>query len=140
MNRGLIRSGFVLFLLSLITGFIVPVLPIPRLGLSAHTIGVISCLLLISVGVVWDSIIIGPGPKKALHWLWILVGFGNWFATLLAACIGGSTFMPIAGSGATPTGVMAGIVDGVIAGVGIGSILAVLLVIWGLRGNGQASE
>ena len=40
MNRRIIRHGFVLILIALVTGFLLPAMKIPRLGLSAHTIGI----------------------------------------------------------------------------------------------------
>ena len=54
MNVSLFRYAFVLILLSLIGGFFIPAMAIPRLGLSAHTIGTLSGILLIAVGAIWQ--------------------------------------------------------------------------------------
>jgi len=136
MNRSLIRWGFVLFLLSLATGFAVPMLKSPRLGLSAHSIGVMSGLMLIAVGVIWDKLNIGAAGRRVLYWLWVAMGVGNWAGTLAAAYFGGSQLMPIAGGGQTaaPAGEM--LVTIVIIAVSVISVAAVSMVLWGLRGNG----
>ena len=52
MDRGLLRHGFVLIAAALCSGFVIPAAKIPRLALSAHTIGVLSGVLLIAVGLV----------------------------------------------------------------------------------------
>ena len=49
MNPSLFRHAFVLLLLSLIGAFFVPNMAVPRLGLSAHTIGVLSAALLLGI-------------------------------------------------------------------------------------------
>ena len=52
MNRNIIRHGFVLILLSLVGGLLLPAMSIPRLGLSAHTIGLLSGVLLLALGAI----------------------------------------------------------------------------------------
>ncbi len=135
MNRSLLRWGFLLFLFSLITGFAIPSLKSPRLGLSAHTIAVVSSLIVIAVGVIWDSLKLESSTKRFLKWLWVVVGYGNWLGTLLAAIFGGSQLMPISGSNVTPTPAQEMIVTTVIIAVSVLSLAAVLVVLWGLRGN-----
>ncbi len=135
MNRSLIRLGFLLFLLSLLTGFLVPALKSPRLALSAHTIAVLSSLVLIAVGIIWNSLRLGAGAKRLLFWLWVLACYGNWLGTLLAAMFGGSQLMPIAGANAVSSPGQETVVMIVIISIGLISIIATLMVLWGLRGN-----
>ena len=135
MNRSLLRWGFFLFLLSLLTGFAIPSFKSPRLGLSAHTIAVVSSLIVIAVGIVWDSLELGSTTKRYLKWLWVVVGYGNWFGTLLAAVFGGSQLMPVTGSKVPPTPAEDMIVTAIIIPISMLSLLAVLMVLWGLREN-----
>jgi len=52
MNRTLLRLGFVLVLLALLAGLVVPQFRNPRLGLVAHTVGLLGGLLLVVPGAV----------------------------------------------------------------------------------------
>lgn len=71
MNKDIIRHGFVLILLSLITGLFVQAMAIPRLGLSAHTIGIFSGVLLIGIGAVWPLFTLTVLQKQVLYWTWL---------------------------------------------------------------------
>lgn len=135
MNRTLLRWGFLLFLISLLTGFVIPALKSPRLGLAAHTIAVVSSLIVIAVAIIWDSLRLTATTKRILHWTWIAVGYGNWLGTLLAAIFGGSQLMPVTGSTVTPTPAQEMIVTLTIIPISVLSLAAVLMVLWGLRGN-----
>jgi hydroxylaminobenzene mutase len=97
-SQKLLRYGVILFLLGLITGFIIPILENPRMGLSSHLEGVQNGMLLIIFGLIWNKLTL---TDKYLKWGYALAIFGtftNWFTTLLAAIWGaGSEMMPIAG-------------------------------------------
>ena len=71
MNRSMIRHGFVLMLLALVGGFFVPVMEIPRLAVSAHTIGVLSGVLLIAVGAIWQQFVLTSGQATLMYWSWL---------------------------------------------------------------------
>ncbi len=53
MTDGLIKHGFILIFLALVTGFVIPQAESPRLTLSAHTIGLLSGILLLAVAGIW---------------------------------------------------------------------------------------
>jgi hypothetical protein len=56
-NRDLIRHGMGLFVLGLLTGFLIPSLTSPRLALAAHVEGLLNGMFLILVGgVVWKAL------------------------------------------------------------------------------------
>lgn len=135
MDRSIIRHGFVLILLALLAGFAVPAMKVPRLGLSAHVIGLISGLLLIAVGLVWQRLRLSDKIKNVLYWMWLVVAYGNWLGTLLAAIAGGSQLMPIAGNNAMPEPVLDVLITTIIGIVSLLSISALAATIWGLRGN-----
>jgi len=89
MNTGIIRHGFVLILLALISGLFIQAMPIPRLGLSAHTIGILSGVLLLAIGAVWPSFVLSV-RQKAAHVLVVGVLELYELAGLLARCRDGS--------------------------------------------------
>jgi hydroxylaminobenzene mutase len=95
-ERLLIFTGIWLFLAGLITGFAIPLMDNPRVGLSSHLEGVLNGVFLIALGAVWKRIaLVGRSHTAALS----LVLFGtvaNWLATLLAGLWGTGAMMPIA--------------------------------------------
>lgn len=98
-TRRFIGYGILLLLLGLITGFLIPLLKNPRLGLSSHLEGVLNGMLLIIFGLIWPKLTL---TDKLQKWSYALALFGtytNWFTTLLAGLWGaGSELMPIAGA------------------------------------------
>jgi hydroxylaminobenzene mutase len=96
-SHRLIQLGFLLFLVGLLTGFVVPVLANPRMGLSSHLEGVLNGIFLIVLGLVWSRLDLGEVMKATTFWLSMYGTFANWAATLLAAIWGaGLSSMPIA--------------------------------------------
>jgi hydroxylaminobenzene mutase len=102
-ERLLISAGIWLFLAGLITGFAIPLMENPRVGLSSHLEGVLNGVFLIALGSVWRRIgLTGRTHTVALG----LVLFGtvaNWLATLLAGLWGTGAMMPIAAAGRSGT-------------------------------------
>ncbi|RFF30872.1 hypothetical protein DZC52_06410 [Wenzhouxiangella sediminis] len=101
MNRSLIRHGFVLILLALVGAFFIPAMALPRLGLSAHTVGVLGGVLLIAVGGVWPAFSLAPRSQALLAFSWPAAGYLNWSGCLLGAVLGAGRATPIAAAGTT---------------------------------------
>lgn len=133
MDRNLVRSGFVLVLLSLLTGLLLPVLTNPRLGLSAHLAGLMSGTLLALVGVIAGTLTLGERGRRLLTWSWVYAGYSNWVAALLGAAFGASKLTPIAGAGTAGTPLQEAIVYALLITVVVSSLVAVCTVLWGLR-------
>jgi hydroxylaminobenzene mutase len=99
-KRSLIWHGLVLFFLGLLTGFVVPSMTSPRLGISAHMEAVMNGMFLILVGgVVWDLLGLSRRIATAVYWLLLCSAYGNWLFCLLAAVFGASKMLPVAGAG-----------------------------------------
>ena len=129
----LIQLGIILFLAGLLTGFVIPLLENPRVGLSSHLEGVMNGLLLVALGVIWPRLTLG---RRALRLTFGLAVFGtvaNWVGTLLAGIWGTGAMMPIAAAGQQGTPVQELIVAGLLLALSFAMVLAVALVIWGLR-------
>jgi len=54
-------AGVLLFLLGLLTGFAIPALRSPRIGLSAHVASIQSGIALVAFGLVWPRLALSPG-------------------------------------------------------------------------------
>jgi hypothetical protein len=69
----LLWHGFLLFLLGLLTGFAVPALTNPRMGLSAHLEGVMNGVFLVVLGLVRERLVLSARAVTALFWLALYV-------------------------------------------------------------------
>jgi hydroxylaminobenzene mutase len=135
MNRALIRWGFVLILLALIGAFFIPAMALPRLGLSAHTVGVLGGILMIAVGAVWPVFSLGGRARALLAASWAAAGYLNWAGCILGAALGAGGATPIAARGATGPDGAEWLVGGMLLAAAAASLLAVALSLWGLRGG-----
>ncbi len=100
----LILYGIILFLLGLITGFIIPTMQNPRMGLSSHLEATMNGMFLILMGLVWPKLQLSDRLHKWAYGLLLFGTYVNWGTTLFAAVIGaGSELMPLAGNNLTGT-------------------------------------
>ena len=65
MERNLVKHGLILIFLSLLTGLIIPATEAPRLALSAHTIAMISGVLLLALSAVWNRVVLSKGQEAS---------------------------------------------------------------------------
>ena len=135
MERSLLRHGFVLILLALLGAFLVPLAALPRLAVAAHTIGVLSGLLLLLLGVIWPQFGLGKGQLRLLKWSWLLSSYLNWLACLVGAQIGAGGMTPVAAMGQTGSAAAELAIAISLISVALISLLAVSLSLWGLRGE-----
>lgn len=61
ISRKIIAAGTILFLLGLITGFIIPLVENSRMGLAGHLEGVMNGTFLIAAGSVWTRLVLSTG-------------------------------------------------------------------------------
>ncbi|MBP6353617.1 MAG: hydrogenase [Acinetobacter sp.] len=133
MNIILLRHAFVLILLSLIGGLLIPAMNIPRLGLSAHTIGVLGSVLLLAIGAIWQHFQLSPTQSTWLKWSWLYSSYINWLACMLGGFLGAGKMTPIAAAGYIGNSTVEILVAMLFISVGIASFVAVGLSLWGLR-------
>ena len=133
INRRLKFLGMLLFLLGLITGLALMSFTNPRMGLAAHLEGVMNGLFLIAAGFLWNELNLSPGKLKAAYWLLLYGTFANWSFTLLSALLGTSKINPIAGAGHTGSAAQEAILTAGFTSVGISMLLAVSILLYGLR-------
>jgi hydroxylaminobenzene mutase len=135
MERSLLRHGFLLILLALLGAFLVPLATLPRLAVAAHTIGVLSGLLLLLLGVIWPQFRLRAGQLRLLKWSWLLSSYLNWLACLVGAQIGAGGMTPVAAMGQTGSAAAELAIAISLISVALISLLAVGLSLWGLRGK-----
>jgi len=97
MELLLFRTGLILFLLGLLTGFAIPALKNPRMGLSSHLEATSNGVFLIVLGLLWPHLDLSHGWALTAAYLLIYAAYANWLATLLAGVWGaGRKLAPIA--------------------------------------------
>lgn len=122
-----------LILLALISGLLVPAMHIPRLGLSAHTIGILSGTLLIAIGAIWKELALSPRHLQILFWAWLYASYVNWLGCLVGAIFGAGKMTPLASAGAQGPAFAEALVAILLTSVAVVSFVAVGMSIRGLR-------
>lgn len=97
----LIRAGFMLFTLALLTGLAVPVFANPRMAVAAHLNAILGAIVLIVVGLVWGLLVMSPAQARLTRATFVFSGYAAWGTACLAAAWGTSRLTPIAGEGHT---------------------------------------
>jgi hydroxylaminobenzene mutase len=133
MNLRLLRYGFILVFISLALSLFIPAMAVPRLALSAHTIGVMSGILMILVGAIWPVFALRPVQATTMEWCWIYSGYANWLGCMIGAATGASAMTPIA-AGTNPGPFIAeALVMVLLITTGLTALVAAGLAVWGLR-------
>ena len=140
LGHKLIRYGVLLFLLGLITGFAIPAMQNPRMGLSSHLEGVQNGMLLILFGIIWTRLHLS---NRTLTWGYFLALFGtytNWGTTFLAGIWGaGSEMMPIAGGDFYGVAWQEMVIKFGLLSLSIAMVIVSGILLWGLRGSASES-
>ena len=139
-SHRLLWHGVLLFLLGLMSGFVIPFMVNRRMGLSDHLIGTLGGTFLAVLGLMWSHLRLSRSLLKTTFWLALYGSYANWFTTLLAAVWGTHANAPVTGVEfhAHPW-------QEFIAAFGFNSLAAAmvivcLLLLYGLRGTPAGSS
>ncbi|MBC8029075.1 MAG: hydrogenase [Pyrinomonadaceae bacterium] len=132
-RRYLIGAGILLFLIALIFGLIFPRLANPRMGLSAHLIGLQGGVFLAVLGLIWSELNLSPSLAKATIWLGLYGCYGNFVTNVIAAAYATNRLQPIFGSGKFAGDVPENIVSFGLITIAAAIAACCVLVLWGLR-------
>ena len=131
----LISAGILLFLLALLLGMsmVLPWLSNPRMGLTAHLVGLLGGLFLLALGSVWREQHLSPRLATVAFWLVLYATYVNFFSAILAAFFGTNRLTPLAGSGHRAAAWQENLVTfGLVSEAGA-IVAGCALVLWGLR-------
>ncbi len=84
-GRRLLQAGVLLFLFALLVGLAVPRFAVPRLGLSAHLLGIMQGIFLMVIGLLWPKLKLTPVMSGVGSLLAIYGCFAAWAANVLGA-------------------------------------------------------
>ncbi len=127
----LLGLGALLFFLGLLSGFAIPGMTNPRMGLSGHLEGVMNGTFLIVIGLAWSKCHLAPVYKTIAYWTLIYGTFANWMFVTFAAVYGTNAMTPIAGSGYKGLPWQETTVSTGLFSVGIAMVVACGLLAWG---------
>jgi hydroxylaminobenzene mutase len=138
-ERRLLRHGFALFLLALLTGLVAYGLANPRMGVAAHVEGVVNAIFLMVLGVAWPRLGLGERAAPWAYWAGVVGAYANWAVPLFSAAVGASQ-PRLAGAGFQAAPWAENLLSlSPIAGV-LAPLLCSVLVLRGLRRAASAKE
>ncbi len=133
MQTLLFKLGLILFLIGLLTGFAIPAMKNPRMGLSSHLEGVLNGMLLVLLGLLWPHVHLPHVWAVTAVALLVYAAYANWLATLLAALWGaGHTLTPIAAGEHEASTAKETLVNILLVSLGVAIVIGVVIVIVGL--------
>lgn len=133
-GQRLLQAGILLFLLALFLGLAVPRFPVPRLGLSAHLLGIVQGIFLMLAGVLWPRLRLTRAMSRVGFWLGVYGCYAAWTANLLAGVWGaGNTMLPIAAGQARGNAFQEAIIAIGLRTAAVSLIATAILILWGLR-------
>jgi len=133
MDNLLLVLGTALFLLGLLSGFAVPVVANPRMGLTSHLEGTANGVFLMVLGLLWPRLELPEAALAATFWLAVYGTFVNWFATLLSAVWGaGGGMMKIAAPDHIGSPGRESFIKFLLLSLSVAIVAAVVLVLIGL--------
>jgi len=141
LGRKLIKYGILLLLLGLLTGFAIPAMNNPRMGLSCHLEGTLNGMLLIIIGIIWPQLHLS---LRALKWGYGLALFGtftNWLTTIFAGIWGaGAETMPVAGGDQVGLAWQEDVIGLGLILLSMVMVIVTGILLWGFRGEVRANN
>lgn len=138
--RALLAAGALLFLLGLFSGFAIPGMTNPRMGLSAHLEGVMNGTFLMAAGLAWSRLALGARLRAVTWWMLLYGTFANWLFVSLAAVFGTNALSPIAGAGHAGTPAQEAVVAAGLGSVGVAMVIGCALLVVGFLRRPQLAQ
>lgn len=130
----LIQLGIALFLAALLTGFVVHKMPLPRLALSTHLLGLMQGTFLAVVGLLWPRVKLGRILCETTFVLLVYGCFAAWLANFAGAIwAAGGALVPFAAGHAQGSAVQEGLIKFGLRSAAVSLVLSLLFLLWGLR-------
>ena len=137
IERSLVRGSFVLFMLALFVGMLIPFFPIPRLGLSQHLTVLMNACVLITLAVAWPRLA-DARHSTAIRRLFLFCAFTMSIGGIFGAAWGTHKFTPMASAGGPKAELWQEIAIGILINVTVlVYIVASSMAVWALRPRHQ---
>ncbi len=133
-SHRLIQIGVALLLFSALWGFVIEALPVPRLGLSVHTLSGLEAVILMALGLVWSRLTLGPRAAQIAFWFFVYSTFATLIPYILAAIWGaGNTIIPLAAGEARGAPWQETVIMVILITAAPTVVISLVLILWGLR-------
>lgn len=130
----MLQIGIALFVFSALEGFVLPSLPVPRLGLSVHTLSALQGVMLLGLGLLWPKLHLAAITSRIAFWTYIYSSFATLVPYVMAAIWGaGSSTIPLAAGGAQGSAFQEAMIKVVLYSAAPTFFIAMALILWGLR-------
>jgi hydroxylaminobenzene mutase len=137
VERLLIRAGFVLFTLALLTGLAVPAFLNQRMAVAAHVTGALNAVLLIALGLAWGLLAMSPVQASLTRGAFLYGAYANWGSSCLAAAWGTSRLTPLSGAGYSAAPWQEGVVQVLQVSLSLAMLGGAVSVVYALRSPRQ---
>ena len=136
----MLQIGVVMFVFAAAEGFVISSLPVPRLGLSVHTLSALQGVMLLAFGLLWPRLKLGAAAARTAFWTYLYSSFATLLAFVLAAVWGaGHSTMPLAAGAAHGSAFQETVIKVVVYPAAPTFLVAMALVLWGLRIGADAA-
>lgn len=130
----MLQIGVALFVFSALEGFAIPSLPVPRLGLSVHTLSALQGVMLLGLGLLWPRLNLGATASRIAFWTYIYSSFATLVPYVMATVWGaGNSTIPLAAGAAHGSAFQEAIIKVVLYSAAPTFFISMALIIWGLR-------
>ena len=132
-DRFLVRAGFLLFTLALLTGFAIPAFLNQKMALAAHLTGVLNALVLMALGLSWGLLAVSPLQAKLTRGAFLYATYVNWGTSCLAAGWGTNRLTPLSGSGYGAAPWQESVVQALQVSLAVAIVAGAISVVYALR-------
>ena len=130
----MLQIGIALFVFSGLEGFAIPALPVPRLGLSVHTLSALQGVMLLGLGLLWPRLNLGATASRIAFWTYIYSSFATLVPYVMAAVWGaGNSTIPLAAGAAHGSDFQETIIKVVLYTAAPTFFISMAFILWGLR-------
>jgi hydroxylaminobenzene mutase len=131
-SKAIFGAGIILFALSLLNGFMIQAVAIPRLGLSAHLIGLIGASFLIGIGSYWPRLNLGIKLSRIGMLLVVYSFWSGWAVYFFAAASGAGKMFPIASGNQSGAPFVEGLISLAMMSFALAFFVSIGIIIRGL--------
>jgi hypothetical protein len=132
-HRALLRAGFLLVLLSLVTGLAIPLFRNARLAVAAHVTSLLGGLLLVGLALAWGAFRLSAVQGRWVRGLFLYGTYTNWGATCLGAAWGTSRLTPVSGAGFQAARWQELVVEVLLVSLVLAMLVGTVMVVYALR-------
>jgi (hydroxyamino)benzene mutase len=135
----MLQTGVALFIFSALEGFVIPLVPVPRLGLSVHTLSALQGVMLLGLGLLWPRLKLGDTLSRIAFWTYLYSSFATLVPYTMAAVWGaGNSVIPLAAGPAHGSALQESMIKIVLYSAAPAFFISMVLIMRGLRlGNDQ---